>query len=209
VYVRNNLYDWQTAMVRTTSNLQNVGSYNTNGNRLAYCPTPAKKLAVMNRGNMVSYVNSLTVGGGTYHDIGFLWGLRLISPTGLFASENATAANGSQISRHLIFMTDGQTDTGRQIYDAYGLPALDQRRTNGMPTDEQQNTIVANRLSALCDVARRKNITVWVIAFGTTLSPMLEQCAADGRAFQAANTAQLNTAFSNIAAQIAKLRVSK
>ncbi|KQM27114.1 MULTISPECIES: TadE/TadG family type IV pilus assembly protein [unclassified Sphingomonas] len=209
VYVRNNLYDWQTAMVSTTSNLQNVGSYNTNGNRLAYCPTPAKKLAVMNRGNMVSYVNSLAVGGGTYHDIGFLWGLRLISPNGLFASENATAANGSQISRHLIFMTDGQTDTGRQIYDAYGLPALDQRRTNGMPTDDQQNTIVANRLGALCDVARRKNITVWVIAFGTTLSPMLEQCAADGRAFQAANTAQLNTAFSNIAAQIAKLRVSK
>ena len=158
---------------------------------------------------MVSYVQQLQVSGGTYHDIGFLWGLRLLSPTGLFASENSTAPNGSQISRHLIFMTDGQTDTGIQIYDAYGLSALDQRRTDGMPTNYQQNDIVANRLSALCEVARRKNITVWVIAFGTTLSPMLEQCAAGGRAFEAGNTAQLNAAFANIAAQIAKLRVSR
>ncbi|MGW8190694.1 TadE/TadG family type IV pilus assembly protein [Sphingomonas hankookensis] len=209
VYARYDINNWQTQMVRTSSNYQNIGDYNVNGNRLAYCPSPAMKLQVTNRGNLVSYVKQLQVGGGTYHDIGFLWGLRLISPTGLFASENAAASNGSQISRHLIFMTDGQTDTGRQIYEAYGLSALDQRRTNGMPTDTQQNNIVANRLSALCDVARRKNITVWVIAFGTTLSPMLEQCAAGGRAFQAANTAQLNTAFSNIAAQIAKLRVSR
>lgn len=209
IYARYDIANWQTDAVRTTSNYQNIGDYNYNGYRLAYCPSPARKLQVMNRGTMVSYVKNLTVGGGTYHDIGFLWGLRLISPTGLFASENAAASNGNQISRHLIFMTDGQTDTGRQIYEAYGLSALDQRRTNGMPTDTQQNNIVANRLSALCDVARRKNITVWVIAFGTTLSPMLEQCAAGGRAFQAANTAQLNTAFSNIAAQIAKLRVSR
>ena len=209
VYVRKSLNDWQTQTVRTTSNYQNIGDYNSNGNRLAYCPSSAQKLQVTNRSNLVGYVNQLQVGGPTHHDIGFLWGLRLISPTGLFASENAAAPNGSQISRHLIFMTDGQTDTSRQGYEAYGLSALDQRRTNGMPTDLQQNDIVANRLSALCDVARRKNITVWVIAFGTTLSPMLEQCAANGRAFQAANTAQLNTAFSNIAAQIAKLRVSR
>lgn len=209
VYARYNIDNWQTQSIRTTSNYQNIADYNVNGNRLAYCPSPAQKLQMPTRSQMVTYVNTLTVGGGTYHDIGFLWGLRLLSPTGLFASENASAPNGSQISRHLIFMTDGQTDTSRQVYEAYGLSALDQRRTNGMPTDAQQDTIVANRLSALCDVARRKNITVWVIAFGTTLSPMLEQCAANGRAFQAANTAQLNTAFNNIAAQIAKLRVSK
>ncbi|MGT2512977.1 TadE/TadG family type IV pilus assembly protein [Sphingomonas panni] len=209
IYARHGISNWETNPVSTTSNYQNIGDYNSNGYRLAYCPSPAQKLQVVNRSDLVTYVKNLTVGGGTYHDIGFLWGLRLISPTGLFASENATAASGGQISRHLIFMTDGQTDTGNFVYDAYGLSALDQRRTNGMPTDAQQNTIVANRLTALCDVARRKNITVWVIAFGTTLSPMLEQCAANGRAFQAANTAQLNTAFSNIAAQIAKLRVSK
>lgn len=209
VYARYAINNWRTQNVRTSSNYQNIGDYSINGNRLAYCPSPAQKLQVVNRGNMVSYVQQLQVSGGTYHDIGFLWGLRLLSPTGLFASENSTAPNGSQISRHLIFMTDGQTDTGIQIYDAYGLSALDQRRTDGMPTNYQQNDIVANRLSALCEVARRKNITVWVIAFGTTLSPMLEQCAAGGRAFEAGNTAQLNAAFANIAAQIAKLRVSR
>ncbi len=209
VYARYGINNWQTQMVQTSSTYQNIGDYNTGGNRLAYCPSPAQRLQMVSRSDLVTYLKNLVVGGSTHHDIGFLWGLRLMSPTGLFASDNASAPGGSQISRHLIFMTDGQTETNRQIYEAYGLSALDQRRTNGMPTDAQQNDIVANRLSALCDVARRKNITVWVIAFGTTLTPLLEQCAADGRAFQAANTAQLNTAFSNIAAQIAKLRVSK
>ncbi|MDJ0278092.1 TadE/TadG family protein [Sphingomonas sp. 2R-10] len=208
VYARQDINNWQTQTITTSANYTNIGDYNANGNRLAYCPSPAQRMQMVNRGNLVSFVNTLTVGGATHHDIGFLWGLRLMSPTGLFASDNV-APGGSQISRHLIFMTDGQTDTSRQVYEAYGLSALDQRRTSGMPTDTQQNTIVANRLSALCDVARRKNITVWVIAFGTTLSPMLSNCASDGRAFEASNTAQLNNAFSNIAAQIAKLRVSR
>lgn len=210
VYARKEIGNWTTnPVIRTTANYDNIGDYNKNGNVLASCPSPATKLRTMNRGNIVSMVNTLRVGGTTHHDIGFLWGLRLISPTGLFADENASGPSGSQISRHIIFMTDGQTDTQRQNYEAYGLSVLDQRRTNGMPTDNDQNMIVANRLSALCDVARRKNVTVWVIAFGTTLSPMLSGCASNGRAFEASNSAQLNTAFSNIAAQIAKLRVSR
>src|SRR3546814_5727577 len=52
------------------------------------------------------YVDTLTPNGRTYHDIGLIWGARLISPTGLFASENATTARGGEIQRHVIFMTD-------------------------------------------------------------------------------------------------------
>ena len=67
----------------------------------------------------------------------------------------------------------------------------------------------ASRLGALCTAAKNKNITVWVIAFGTDLTDMLRNCASSGRAFQADNAAELNVTFSNIASQIAKLRVSK
>ena len=205
VYMRPNRDYPNLNEIRTSSNLFNASS----DSAYSPCPSPAVKLTIQSKKTFSDYVSRLAVGGNTYHDIGFLWGVRLLSPTGIFASENATAPNGGDISRHLIFMTDGQTQTFRSIYEAYGVSAWDQRRTNGMPTDSEQDTIVANRLTALCTVAKRKNITVWVIAFGTTLSSMLQNCASDGRSFQANNAAQLNQTFSNIAAQIAKLRVSR
>ncbi|MGN5374246.1 Tad domain-containing protein [Sphingomonas hankookensis] len=216
IFARNSLTNWKVLPVSTNDqgsnsgtnpNFPNIGDFNNGYN--APCPSSATKLAVQTESEITAYVNGLSVGGFTHHDIGFLWGSRLMSPTGLFAAENRAAANGGDISRHLIFMTDGETDTKYISYDAYGLAALDQRRTNGMPTNADQNTIVANRLSALCTVAKRKNITVWVIAFGTSLTPMLTNCASDGRSFEANNAAQLNQTFSNIAAQIAKLRVAR
>lgn len=138
--------------------------------------------------------------------------MRLISKEGLFASENAAAPNGSAIARNIIFMTDGDTETHFQAYDAYGLSALDRRRTapGSLPTDSDQDSIVESRLTTYCNVAKnQKGMTVWVIAFGTTLTPLLEGCASQGRAFQANNTAELNQTFADIAARIAQLRITR
>jgi hypothetical protein len=153
------------------------------------------------------------VSGNTYHDIGFLWGLRLLSPTGLFAAENGSAANGGSIQRHLIFMTDGNTDTDILNYEAYGLSALDRRRTANptttLPTNTGQNTIVEGRLQYLCTQAKNRNVTVWVIAFGTDLTSLLSSCASSGRAFQANNATELNNTFAKIATQISQLRLTR
>jgi Flp pilus assembly protein TadG len=180
------------------------------------CPSPARKLQTKEAGLSVSalqtYLNGLATRGWTYHDVGFLWGLRLISKEGLFSSENSTAPNGSSIGRNIIFMTDGDTDTHYPAYDAYGLSALDRRRTSilNVPTDSDQNKIVEDRLSAYCTLAKeQKGITVWVIAFGTTLTPLLSNCASQGRAFQADNADELADTFAEIAAKIAQLRLTK
>jgi Flp pilus assembly protein TadG len=182
------------------------------------CPSPARKLMTKEAGLTAStlskYLNSLVTGGWTYHDIGFLWGLRLISREGLFESENAAAPDGSSIGRNIIFMTDGGTETHLQAYDGYGLSALDRRRTpeSRLPTDDEQNDIVEDRLSRYCTIAKeQKGITVWVIAFGdgATLTPLLQNCASEGRAFKADNAAQLNDTFAEIAAKIAQLRLTK
>jgi hypothetical protein len=53
------------------------------------------------------------------------------------------------------------------------------------------------------------NITVWVIAFGTTKTPLLVNCASQGRDYQANDAAELNAAFAEIASQIAELRITK
>ena len=208
-----NTSGWPTDVTMAVRHNGNYVFLNNYTNDYAACPSPAKKLAEITRTALETYVNNLKVVGRTYHDIGFLWGVRLASAEGIFASENTTAPNGSAIARHIIFMTDGQTETNFADYDSYGLAALDRRRVDAsrLPTGNgETNTIVENRLAALCQAAQRKNMTVWVIAFGTTLSPLLDGCASPGgHAFQANNATELNNAFAAIASNIAKLRVSQ
>jgi len=64
------------------------------------------------------------------------------------------------------------------------------------------------RTAAICTTAKAEGITLWVIAFGTSLTSLLQNCASPGRAYQANNTAELNARFAEIATQIAQLRVT-
>lgn len=201
--------NWTTADHRTSSN--NTRSDSQDGGQSAACPSASRKLAAMSASDVSTYLNTLVPNGYTSLDIGMLWAARLISPTGLFASENAAAADGTAIQRHIIYLTDGEIETRNYVYDAYGLPALDRRRTSAsvLPTDTVQDTIVGDRFTALCQAAKDKGITVWVIAFGTSLTTQLTNCASSGRAFQADDAASLNTTFADIAANIAQLRLTE
>ncbi|MDX3901361.1 MAG: pilus assembly protein [Sphingobium sp.] len=192
-------------LTRITNNYQNVGDYMSG--TYAVCPYTAAKLAQITPTQLSTYLGMLTPSGQTYHDIGLIWGARLLSPTGIFGNENATAANGGTIARHMIFMTDGDTDTEVNHYDAYGWPALDRRRSTALQTKAQQDATVAGRTAAICTAAKAKGITLWVIAFGTSLTSLLNDCASPGRAYQANNTAELNARFAEIATQIAQLRI--
>lgn len=173
------------------------------------CPAEAMKLTEIDSTSLTTYLNSLNPTGNTYHDIGMLWGARLISPTGLFAAENATTPSGAPITRHIIFMTDGTTQPDGNVYTPYGLEPLDVRRTTSSPTDADLTNVVNARLDSICTAVKNKNITIWVVAFGTTLTSNLSSCASPGRAYQANNAAALNTAFNDIAAQISQLRLTQ
>ena len=56
---------------------------------------------------------------------------------------------------------------------------------------------------------KKRNITVWVIGFGTHMTNMLKNCAGNGRWFQADDATQLNAAFAKIAASMGDLRISQ
>ncbi len=184
------------------------------------CPTPARKLAEMpldtgspltSNATLDAYLSSIVASGTTYHDIGMLWGARLLTSFGLFASENADVSPASPTSRHLIFLTDGQTEAYDIAYGAYGVEPLDRRRWNkeapvgGLTL----NQVVEKRFAVACDQAKADNITVWVIGFGTTVSPMMQTCAGNGHWFQANNASDLNVAFTQIAGSLGDLRISK
>jgi Flp pilus assembly protein TadG len=153
-----------------------------------------------------TYIDSLQADGYTYLDVGMVWGLRLISSQGMFASRNLTGPNGSQISRHIIFLTDGEPVSQPDTYSSYGVEQMSKRIT-GTLTDPAA-TLHARRFQALCD-AQRGAISIWAIAFGTSVTGNLSSCADPDRAFQADNATQLDNAFKNIANEIADLRLIK
>ncbi|MEQ1687406.1 MAG: pilus assembly protein TadG-related protein [Sphingopyxis sp.] len=191
--------------VTTSSNYQ---SYASQGG--AVCPTAVMKLRTIPTGSrsvLQNYVNSLSPGGNTYHDIGMIWGARLISPTGIFGSENATAPNGNAISRHILFMTDGQLEPNKGVYGFQGQE-YEMERVGGT-TDAEFRARHEARFQAICNAAKARNITVWVVSFGTTLNSSMQSCASGDKAFQANNQAQLHAQFQSIASQITRLRLSE
>jgi len=189
---------------RTTSNVISTGNQSQPG---FTCPRAAAKLTEISRTDLQSYVDSLVASGNTYHDIGMLWGARLISPRGMFSAENSTAPNGDAIARHIVFMTDGILVTNVENYSTQGIEWWD-RRVTGNGDQTREATRRAARLQAICRAAQQENITVWVVAFGTALTQNLIDCASPGRAFQASDSATLNARFQEIAQKIAALRLT-
>jgi hypothetical protein len=198
--------------------------YNGMRNYRYSCPSPAEKLtgtSVWTPTNFSSYVDSIKPVGNTYHDYGMLWGGRLLSPEGMFASENAATPTGGVIQRHLIFMTDGDAQANSCDYTNYGVAWWD-RRTNNSPgscsnyEDSNLTADVNSRLASLCTAIKNEpNTIIWVISFGGTgITPdtkdRLRTCATDDdHFFDATSAPALKSAFENIAGRIAQLRLKK
>lgn len=169
------------------------------------CPSPARKLAEMDAASVATYVDNLIVNGNTYHDIGMIWGGRLLSPTGLFADENADIGSGPT-TRHMIYLTDGETAPLDVSYATYGIEPLDRR--SWRPTSRFTLTqTVENRFSFACEEVKKRNIQVWVISFGSGTNPIMENCAGTDRYFVANSAAELEQAFSDIARRMGDLRI--
>jgi hypothetical protein len=173
----------------------------------AACPPPAQKLKEMDSAELETYLGTLVANGSTYHDIGMIWGGRLLSPTGIFAAENADVSASNATGRHMIFLTDGQTSALDISYSSYGMEPLDRRRWSPSSSLSLTDTVEA-RFAFACKEVKKRNITVWVIAFGTDLNPVMEQCAGPGRSFQADDGEQLGQIFVKIANAISELRLT-
>lgn len=206
IYERSRLWNgtgsFTTAEVTTNSEFISPGTAG-----FAACPAAARKLQVWAKTDYDAYIDSLVAAGSTYHDIGMIWAARLLSPTGLFASENADVSAKQRTSRHLIFLTDGQTSSLDISYSSYGVEPISQRRWSTSSALTLTQTI-EKRFSFVCEEAKKKNVTVWFVAFGTDLNPIMTQCAGAGHYFKASNSAELQSAFGKIAKSIGDLRLA-
>ncbi|MDI1296849.1 MAG: pilus assembly protein TadG, partial [bacterium] len=187
------------------------------------CPSQARRLtSYANRttapsgqtSSFNSYVDGLVAVGGTYHDIGMLWGARFLSPTGIFASDNAAAPNGFNISRHIVFMTDGDMSAYDAVYGAYGYQLLDGRVAATNTNNTGLTAIHNRRLEMLCNAVKGKGITVWIIGFRNQsegdVSSQLQACATSSNHWMMAyDGATLTQKFKDIAKNIGGLRLSQ
>ncbi|MGK2909216.1 MAG: TadE/TadG family type IV pilus assembly protein [Sphingobium sp.] len=204
-----------------------TGGYTTNRNLSSFtnCVTPSRKLlsysgnsGEFSPSDFDNYVDTITPNGNTYHDIGLLWGARLMSPTGIFANENATTPGGAQIQRHMIFMTDGATANTYNNYASYGLEWWDRRQVDPgvLSNYDYEKKLEANnnaRSNALCTAIKNRNITLWVIYYGTSdtiTKTRLTKCATSATYFfEAKSTTTLIAKFREIAGKISNLRLTK
>jgi Flp pilus assembly protein TadG len=170
------------------------------------CPSESRTLAEYNSSNKSTfqgYINNLIASGNTYHDAGMIWGARLLSQKGIRSSFNQNNAD-----RYIVFMTDGEMFTNTNQTTYMGVEQIE-NRVGGSGT--RLNELHIERFLEACRQARAEGITIWTIAFGTTLAsnPHLTTCANAGQALEAGDQASLILAFAKIKASIARLRLSQ
>lgn len=183
------------------------------------CPKEAQLLAEMDQDDFNDYADALTPKGGTYLDVGLVWGGRLLSENGVFADNVKEAPNnGGEVSRHLIFMTDGEMAPNIDTLTAYGIEYFDRKTT---PEGENYGSVRANccasrsddvarhtsRFLAVCRSIKASGVRLWTIAFTDANAADLETCASDNSSYSAGDAEELNEAFQEIAKQVGELRI--
>lgn len=172
------------------------------------CPSEARKLRTYADETAFTAAIAATTAnptGGTYHDIGMLWGLRFISRTGFFAADNPNKIDGVTVNQHIVFMTDGMLDTGPTLYSSHGVEWYHER-TRGSGTLSQRHIA---RFNSACSLAKSMGVTVWVIALDVTDTSDVEPCATTSAHFYTSDGSDLETVFENIGQGIGNLRLTR
>ena len=205
-----------TRTAGTASTTSNADAANTSGwiKNYAYsqgywaCPTEARRLAEWDRTALDTYVKGLQTVGGTYHDIGMIWGARFISTGGVFG-DGCDYYNSMPCNRHVIFMTDGAQTAYCNVYTAYGVEQNDMR-TTGSGNCSNQLARHEQRFRMACNAAKNLGASLWVIGFDTALTANLSGCASSpGQASTVADRAALISKFRQIGNQIGALRLTQ
>ena len=194
----------------TDYNYRTGGQLDQSGN--AVCGMPAKRLQVMTAQDVHDYVyhTDFQPFGGTYHDVGMIWGTRMLSQDGVFKADTQPWPGRNDPTRTIVFMTDGNMAPTEFAYGLYGVEQYDNRvGSNGNSTDQMNRHIARFRIE--CDAAKKKGFTVYTIAVGLkgTAVPDLDYCSSQGTSYYADDTKTLKDVFATIAQRVAKLRISK
>lgn len=108
-------------------------------------------------------------------------------------------------------MTDGDLSPTLDEYSSYGIENLDKRVLGSAAvTGTNQVNRHLQRFRMACNAAKGQNIDVWVIAFSTTLTAEMQNCASSpSQAAGISTSADLIAKFQEIGSKIGSLRLSQ
>lgn len=155
------------------------------------------------------------VSGGTYSDIGMLWGVRLSSRDGFLSSNNPNRKNDVPVNVHIIFFTDGMIYGSKDHYSAYGVERWQNRLTGdgtfspSNPSWQEVTAKLKERFSNVCTLAKSMGMTIWVVALDTTYDPVNEACATSSAHFFESDGDDLEDKFTEIGQGIGNLRLTR
>ena len=202
-------YDPQSHFWTSTRTRNGVRFYRISGTDIQVgCPSEAQTLAEYD--TLKSFEDAIDaatarVTGGTYHDVGILWGARFLSQSGFFAADNKSEIDGVGVDQHIVFMTDGALDTGEVLNSAHGIAHFDDR-TEGSGSLESRHI---SRFQSACSAAKSMGMTIWVIALDVTDTDGVKPCATTASHFYTSDGSDLEEIFENIGRGIGNLRLTR
>lgn len=174
------------------------------------CGKPIHRLSEMSAAQVAGYVDAPDFRplGGTYHDVGMIWGTRLLAPDGIFAADNVGRVGQATPKKVIVFLTDGAMSPNQNLYGLYGVEYYDRRVSGGSLSRLKQ--FHNARFTHECDRARALGIDVWTVAIGLDSTTELTQCArVEAQALATTSGTGLSSLFQQIAKQVAMLRLDQ
>ncbi|SDR97978.1 Flp pilus assembly protein TadG [Erythrobacter sp. HL-111] len=194
------------------------------------CPQQALPVSYeATKSSLRSYIDdenyALMPGTGTFHNAAMTWAYRLMERDDVFIRNRPNDVPNKKI---VIFMTDGNFDSrddgrpgssGRVLDTAYTAYKTYEDRLIISGTGKN-DTIehLSRRFAKTCEAMKADGIEIYTIAFalsknaaGNRTREMFRVCASDRNThfFSAANGAELNNAFVQIASELIDLRLSQ
>ncbi|MGV8839497.1 MAG: pilus assembly protein TadG-related protein [Bauldia sp.] len=183
------------------------------------CTTTQVRGLSTSQSDLLGWISGMQANGYTNIEEGVMWGWRLLSPTVPFTEGRSYEDPDNR--KILIIMTDGantyntNSSPNRSFYSAFGFVKANFLGT----TSNDEATVVtqmnSRTLEACANIADQTDIIVYTIAFQIPANQasaieILADCASDpGKAFDAANNADLLEAFRLIGQDIATLRLAE
>ncbi|WP_440957963.1 pilus assembly protein TadG-related protein [Oceanicaulis sp. LC35] len=214
--------DYPTEMVlpyRDMDFLEYWGSEQTGNSNSAFCPRSnmESEFLTQNEGRLRGLINSLRAEGNTGLDVATMWGARALDPAwrgnlgGNFPDRPAAYDDHDTI-KILVVMTDGEATAQIRseeytYYDWWG------RRQTGTRNYELYSARQAREnMAEACDIAEGNGVQIYTIAFqlsGQTNRDLMRNCANKPQNYYQVENLDIAEAFSSIAADINRLRLTQ
>ncbi|WP_327754406.1 TadE/TadG family type IV pilus assembly protein [Sphingobium sp. SJ10-10] len=207
-------YDYEAMSGSSRISEESMGSVTGSNFYKAACPKPAVHMkAWASQSEFDAQVDTIVTGdGATYHDLGIIWGLRMIANNGIFGYRNPDKFNNVKVRRTIVFMTDGEMSPFRDAYSAYGVAKYAGRTASTGTQDTPLEAIHTQRFKLMCAKAKSDPyyVDIWVIGVlsGQTMNSDIASCASNSsQAISVSNATDLANAFKRISDKVGNLRL--